>query len=169
METSHGSHFDILPGPLTFLHARKYIVSFSLNHWQTFATSVLDPHPPPVLPLLVMIRMTEAVIAELQVRGCAPLENFVFGIRLQLWPVFQKLMSENVTSLNKLAETASAAGGYFRRGPAVSDASVQAVCGNAYSRRLAYLTVTPSTPRSQITMRRYFPHSSYSQNRRMMP
>lgn len=60
-----------------------------------------------------MIRLSEDVIAEVQMRGCAPLESFVFGIRLQMWPVFQKLMTENVDALKKMADGSGA--GYFSR------------------------------------------------------
>ena len=68
----------------------------------------------------------ENTLAEVQIRGCAPLENWLFGLRLQFWPVFQKQMTEHVTSLNKLSD--SATGGYFRRATGPSDAVMQAVC-----------------------------------------
>ena len=92
---------------------------------QNLIQSVLDPLPP-VIPLLTMIRMTEEIMTEIQKRGCPPLENYVFGIRLQMWPLFQKSMTEQIDSLKRLAEGAS--GSYFRRAAETTDASVSSVC-----------------------------------------
>jgi vacuolar protein sorting-associated protein 52 len=86
--------------------------------------SVLEPLPPSI-PLLTMIRLTEDVILEVQKRNCPPVEFFVFGLRLQMWPVFQKSMAEHIDALKKLAEGASS--GYFSRAPTTTDASVTGV------------------------------------------
>lgn len=91
---------------------------------------MLDPAPP-VVPLLTMIRLTEDVMAEVQRRSCSPLETFIFTIRLQMWPVFQKAMADNVESLKKLAEGTTA--GYFRRGSTTTDATVLSVSIVCYS------------------------------------
>lgn len=72
-----------------------------------------------------MIRLTEDVIAEVQKRNCPPLESFVFGLRLQMWPVFQKAMSEHIEGLKRLAEGAST--GYFSRAATTTDTSVSNV------------------------------------------
>ena len=72
-----------------------------------------------------MIRMMENVLAEVQTRGCGPLESWLFGLRLQFWPVFQKQMSDHVTSLNKLTDPN--AGGFFSRVTLPSDETVQMV------------------------------------------
>jgi hypothetical protein len=72
-----------------------------------------------------MIRLTEDVIAEVQKRGCPPMESYVFGLRLQMWPVFQKAMTEHVEALKKLAEGASS--GYFSRTAATTDVLVSSV------------------------------------------
>lgn len=72
-----------------------------------------------------MIRLTEDVMVEVQKRGCSPLESYVFGLRLQMWPVFQKAMSEHIESLKRLAEGASS--GYFSRTISTTDASVSSV------------------------------------------
>ncbi|KAG2077273.1 Vps52-domain-containing protein [Suillus decipiens] len=95
------------------------------NNAQTFVTTVLEPMPPAV-PLLTMIRLTEAVIAEVQKRDCPPLENFLFAMRLQLWPAFQKIMSEHCNTLKKLAEGGTAS--YFNRAVLTTDASVANIC-----------------------------------------
>ena len=68
-----------------------------------------------------MVRLTEAVTAEVQKRQCSPLETFYFTMRLQLWPVFQKVISEHCDSLKKLSDRPS---GYFSKGPVTTDALV---------------------------------------------
>jgi hypothetical protein len=80
---------------------------------------------PPVIPLLTMIRLTEEVMGEIQKRGCQPLETFVFGLRLQMWPLFQKVMTDQIEGLKKVAE--GAGGGYFRRTTTTSDAAIATV------------------------------------------
>lgn len=103
----------------------KQIMDPVLEYCQTFVRSMLDPAPP-VVPLLTMIRLTEDVMAEVQRRSCSPLETFIFTIRLQMWPVFQKAMADNVESLKKLAEGTTS--GYFRRGSTTTDATVMSIC-----------------------------------------
>ena len=105
---------------------------------QTFLGSVIEPLPP-ATPLLTMVRLTEAVIAEVQKRQCSPLETFFFTMRLQLWPVFQKVVSEHCDSLKKLSERPS---GYFSKAPVTTDALVT----NA-SIESAYLIPTHPTAR----------------------
>ncbi|KAL5508210.1 VPS52 [Sanghuangporus vaninii] len=106
----------------------KQIMEPTLNYCQNFATVMLEPAPP-VIPLLTMIRMIENTLAEVQVRGCLPLESWLFGLRMQFWPVFQKQMTEHVASLNKLNEAGS--GGYFRRPAGPTDSLVQKI-GSRY-------------------------------------
>jgi len=100
----------------------KQIMEPTLTYCQAFTKSLLDP-PPPVIPLLTMIRLTENAIAEVQIRGCPPLENWLFGLRMQFWPVFQQSMTEHITSLTKLGE--SSGGGYFRRSVGLSNDAIQ--------------------------------------------
>ncbi|KAF7301810.1 Vacuolar sorting protein [Mycena indigotica] len=78
----------------------KQIMDPVLEYTQTFFNSVLDP-PPPVVPLLTIIRLTESVMTEVQKRACPPVESFVFTLRLKMWPVFQKAMTENIETLKK--------------------------------------------------------------------
>jgi len=84
---------------------------------------------PPVIPLLTMIRLTEDVVNETQRRGCAPLETVLFTMRLQMWPAFQKAMSDHVEQLKKYADgvSGSSVGGFFGRGVSTTDASVATV------------------------------------------
>lgn len=103
----------------------KQILDPVLEYCKTFVTTVLEPMPPAV-PLLTMIRLTEAVITEVQKRDCPPLENFLFTMRLQLWPAFQKIMSEHCDSLKKLAEGRITS--YFSRATSTTDASVANIC-----------------------------------------
>ena len=72
-----------------------------------------------------MIRLTEETMGEIQKRGCSPLESLVFGLRLQMWPLFQKSMTEQIDGLRKLAEGTST--GYFRRAVATTDQIVSLV------------------------------------------
>lgn len=65
-------------------------------------------------------------MGEIQKRGCQPLETFVFGLRLQMWPLFQKAMTDQIEGLKKAAEGAGA-GGYFRRASTTSDATIATV------------------------------------------
>lgn len=102
----------------TFWHEPRVLI----DH-QTLSTSFIDPAPP-VITLLIMIRILENTLSEVQLRGCGPLESWLFGLRMRFWPVFQKLMADHITSLQKLAESNTS--GYFRRS-STSDATVQAV------------------------------------------
>jgi vacuolar protein sorting-associated protein 52 len=77
---------------------------------------------PPIVPLLTMIRLVEDVIGDVQRRACGPLESFLFGIRLQMWPVFQKAMHENIEAIRKIASSGNI--GFFSKGPSTTDASV---------------------------------------------
>jgi len=85
---------------------------------------------PPIIPLLIMIRLTEDVVNETQRRACAPLETILFTMRLQLWPAFQRAVSDHVEQLKKYADGISnsgSVGGFFGRGVITTDASVATV------------------------------------------
>lgn len=121
METDLGSGFKLLPGIWMFTLP---FTLFTHVPSQTFATSVLEPSPPAV-PFLTMIRIIENTLAEVQTRGCVTLETWLFGLRMQFWPIFQKLMSEHVSSLNRLAEAGT--GGLFRRAAGPTDETIRLV------------------------------------------
>jgi hypothetical protein len=81
---------------------------------QTLITTLLTTAPTPTLPsLLAMIRLNDALLEETTSRSTTPLESFVFSQRMTLWPTFQKLMSANVESFKKVADTAGAGAGVF--------------------------------------------------------
>ncbi|TFK55898.1 Vps52-domain-containing protein [Heliocybe sulcata] len=105
--------------------AWKQIFDPTLDYCQTFVRTLLDPVPP-VVQLLTMIRLTEEVMAEVQKRDCPPLESFIFRLRLEMWPLFQKGMAEHVDAVKKLAEGATA--GFFSRGALTTDAQVATIC-----------------------------------------
>ncbi|EAU84667.2 hypothetical protein CC1G_00186 [Coprinopsis cinerea okayama7 len=102
----------------------KQVMDPVLEYCQTFVRSALDPMPP-TIPLLTIIRLTEEVVTEIQKRRCPPAETFIFGLRLQMWPIFQKAMHEHIESLKRLAEGTST--GYFSRSSPITDAVVAKV------------------------------------------
>lgn len=77
-----------------------------------------------VVPVLTMIRLNEAAYHEVCRRSCGPMETFMVGIRMSLWPLFQSEMGAHVESLKTLAD--SATGSMFARGN-VRDPVVRAV------------------------------------------
>ncbi|KXN83742.1 hypothetical protein AN958_00885 [Leucoagaricus sp. SymC.cos] len=102
----------------------KQIFDPVLEYCKTFVRSVLDPKPL-VIPLLTMIRLSEAVVTEVQKRRCPPGEHFIFSMLIQMWPVFREAMAENTEALKKLAEGTS--GGYFSRATVTTDAMLTAM------------------------------------------
>ena len=71
-----------------------------------------------------MIRLNEAVYREAGRRSCPPLEGFLVGARMKLWPLFQTEMGAHVESVKKLADAAT--GSMLVRGN-VRDPVVRAV------------------------------------------
>ncbi|KZP02599.1 hypothetical protein FIBSPDRAFT_969813 [Athelia psychrophila] len=102
----------------------KQVMDPILEYCQIFVKSTLDPAPP-LISLLTMIRLVEDVVTEVQRRNCPPLENYVFALRLQMWPVFQKAISEQIEALKKLAEGTTA--GYFGRAVSTTDLWVSSI------------------------------------------
>ncbi|KAA1466314.1 vacuolar sorting protein [Dentipellis sp. KUC8613] len=125
----------------------KQIMDPALEHTQNFVKASLEPLPS-VIPLLTMIRLTEEVMVEIQKRDCPPLETFVFGLRLQMWPLFQKMMTEQVDALKKLAEGASA--GYFRRAVETTDALVSTICKRYTTLFLSFVILTEQSEETMI-------------------
>ncbi|KAF8195726.1 Sac2 family-domain-containing protein [Mycena galopus ATCC 62051] len=121
----------------------KQIMDPVLEYTQTFVGTVLDPVPPAV-PLLTIIRLTEDVMAEVQRRACPPAESFIFTLRLKMWPVFQKAMTEHVDALRKLAEGASA--GYFSRAVATTNA----ICKRYVVMFNSFVTLTAQAEETMI-------------------
>ncbi|KAF8760169.1 Vps52 / Sac2 family [Rhizoctonia solani] len=101
----------------------KQIMEPRWNTARLETASALEPAPP-LIPLLTMIRLNENVYLEAERRGCGPLETFLLGQRLTMWPLFQKDMGVQVDSLKKLAE--NAVGGYLSRS-GIKDSAVQVI------------------------------------------
>jgi hypothetical protein len=78
---------------------------------QAFFKSVTEPvAPPATIPLLTMLRLNDGVLAELEARGCTPLESMVLGLKLGMWPLFQKQMDSHIDSVKRMADAASGTG-----------------------------------------------------------
>ncbi|KAI0320685.1 vacuolar sorting protein [Amylostereum chailletii] len=125
----------------------KQIMDPSLDHAQNFVKLALEPLPP-VIPLLTMIRLTEEVMNEIQKRNCPPLESFVFGLRLQMWPLFQKAMTDQVDGLKKLAD--GAGGGYFRRATVTTDSAVSLICKRYIVMFMSFVMLTEQSEETMI-------------------
>ncbi|KAF9653375.1 vacuolar sorting protein [Thelephora ganbajun] len=130
----------------------KQITDPAVEYTQTFVKSCMEPIPP-IIPLLTMIRLTEDVVNETQRRGCAPLETVLFTIRLQMWPAFQKAVSEHVEQLKKYADGVSSSGsigGFFGRGVSTTDASVVTICKRYVTIFEAFVTLTAQEEETMI-------------------
>ncbi|KAL4076112.1 vacuolar sorting protein [Scleroderma citrinum] len=127
-------------------HLWKQVFDPVLEYVKTFLASVIEP-PPPAISLLTMIRLTEAVTAEVQKRQCSPLETFFFTIRMELWPVFQKVMSEHCDSLKKIAEKPS---GYFAKSNPTTDAMVSNICRSYIVMFQSFVLLTSQTEETMI-------------------
>ncbi|KAJ7283936.1 vacuolar sorting protein [Mycena rebaudengoi] len=125
----------------------KQIMDPVLEYIQTFVGSALEPIPPAV-PLLTMIRLTEEVMGEVQKRACPPAESFLFGLRLKMWPVFQKAMTEHVDALKKLAEGATT--GYFSRAVATTDSVMTIICRRYVVLFNSFVTLTQQEEETMI-------------------
>jgi hypothetical protein len=98
----------------------------ALDYISTSFTSLLTPTPS-ALPLLTMIRLNERILNIAQERGTIPLEGFLQGQKMVLWPLYRKEMDNHIDSLKKLADEAEGKGlaGFMGRG--VRDQAVRGV------------------------------------------
>ncbi|KAJ4497821.1 vacuolar sorting protein [Lentinula lateritia] len=125
----------------------KQVFNPVLEYVQTFVKTVFEP-PPPILPLLTMIRLTEHVVTEIENRACPPGVTFMFSLRLQMWPVFQKLMNDNIEALKKLAEGSS--GGYFSRTTIITESTVKSICIRYIKIFIAFVILTEKEDETMI-------------------
>jgi hypothetical protein len=86
-----------------------------------------------------MIRLAEDAVAEIQRRQCSLEETYIFGLSLQMWPAFQKGMTEHIESVKKIAEGSST--GYFSRSSQTTDASVEKVRMRTWNTASSFLTI----------------------------
>ncbi|KAF8663429.1 hypothetical protein AX16_000999 [Volvariella volvacea WC 439] len=125
----------------------KQIFDPVLEYTQAFLRSTLDPTPPTV-PLLTMIRLTEDVATEIQKRSSPPVETFVYALRIQMWPIFQKTMSEHIEALKKLAEGGSLS--YFSRTSSITDSVVSEICNKYTALFNAFIGLTSHEEETMI-------------------
>lgn len=81
---------------------------------QSFITGLLEGSPPSTVGLLTMIRLNDAVFDSLITQSKCPtsqLESHLVGLKLQLWPLFQKDLDSQIDAMKKLAETAKGSTG----------------------------------------------------------
>ncbi|KAF8529060.1 Vps52-domain-containing protein [Hysterangium stoloniferum] len=126
----------------------KQIMEPALEYCQTFTRGILDP-PPPIIPSLTMIRLLENTLGEVQKRHCPPLETFILGLRLTLWPVFQKDMNAHVESVKKLVDGAGSAG-FLSSKPTVRDTLVQSVAHRYAVLFTSFVTLTENEEETMI-------------------
>ncbi|KAF8917919.1 Vps52-domain-containing protein [Mucidula mucida] len=124
----------------------KQVFDPVLQYIQNFVNSVVEPVPP-VIPLLTMIRLTEDVASEIEARSCPAAVTFIFGLRLNLWPVFQKAMSDHVESVKKLA---AGNAGYFSRAAALTETTVLHVCQHFVILFNAFVALTQQAEETMI-------------------
>ncbi|KAG8932947.1 hypothetical protein FRC02_000298 [Tulasnella sp. 418] len=117
----------------------KQIMDPAIQYCQTFIATTLDP-PPPVVPLLTMIKLNQNALEESQKRECYPLETFLIGLKLQMWPIFQKEMNAHIESLKKLVD--GSGGGLLTRGVVLKDSSIQLVAQRYTSLFTAFVALT---------------------------
>ncbi|EIN10314.1 Vps52-domain-containing protein [Punctularia strigosozonata HHB-11173 SS5] len=129
----------------------KQVMDPVMEYCQSFSKTILDP-PPATIPLLTLIRLTEDVMAEVQKRQpqCGPLESFIFTQRLQMWPIFQKGMSEHVDALKRLHEGTGAGLALFSRATPLTDAVVFTVCKRYVVMFGSFLSLTAQDDETMI-------------------
>ncbi|KAF5359016.1 hypothetical protein D9758_004735 [Tetrapyrgos nigripes] len=125
----------------------KQIFEPILEYVQTFVKTVIDPSPP-IISLLTMIRLTEKVLAEVENRECPPAVTFLFGIRLQMWPLFQKLMNENIEAVKKVAEGSGS--GLFSRTVVIAEGTVKHLCNRYVMLFTAFVSLTDQEEETMI-------------------
>lgn len=73
-----------------------------------------------------MIRLNDEIIATLVAdQCCPPMENYLIGIRLALWPLFQRVMGLQVDSLRRINGSVQNSGVNVFAKAAVKDSAVQ--------------------------------------------
>ena len=101
-----------------------------------------------------MIRLNDAVMAEASARGCIPMEGICMGLKLSMWPIFQKEMTAQVDSVKKLADAAIGGGfgAMLNKGP--KDSAVRQVC-EKYAEFFSYIVALSSDEDEAMVFTRY--------------
>jgi hypothetical protein len=74
-----------------------------------------------------MIRLNDDVLAEIEERGCIPLESVCTSLKLSMWPIFRKEMDAHLDSMKKLADAAAGTGFGAMLSKGVKDSVVREV------------------------------------------
>jgi hypothetical protein len=96
---------------------------------QSFVATLLDP-PPSALSVLAMIRLNDSIYQRLITESQCPvseMETYLIGVRLTLWPLFNKDLTGQWDAVRKLTASAAGTSSLFGAKTAVKDAVVQKV------------------------------------------
>lgn len=109
----------------------------SQDAMQNFVAALLTQSTPSLLSVLTMIRENDAIftalVGEDRSGKCPtlPMESHLMGMRIQLWPLFQKEMGVQTDSVKKLTDGSGSGGmvGFMggSRNTAVKDSVVASV------------------------------------------
>ncbi|BGP28658.1 Vacuolar protein sorting-associated protein 52 [Rhodotorula toruloides] len=131
----------------------KGVMDPAMEYSRNFVNALLDPTPPSPISLFSMIRLNDLLLSLLvsspsstpeppagspsPFPPCPSIEPHLIAIRMQLWPSFAKVMSNQVDSLRRINSSNAAAsgmGGMLSRatgggGTAVKDSVVKVIVG----------------------------------------
>ncbi|WVF67447.1 hypothetical protein IAT40_002203 [Kwoniella sp. CBS 6097] len=99
----------------------------ALESFTGFFQTVINPSPPPAIPLLTMIRLNDHLLSVADSRGAIPLLSYLTGWKMTLWPIYRKEMDAHVDSLKRLADEAEGKGLAGLMGRGVKDGTVREV------------------------------------------
>ncbi|KDN38262.1 hypothetical protein K437DRAFT_270609 [Tilletiaria anomala UBC 951] len=82
----------------------KQVMEPVLGHWTTFTKALLSSTPPPpLLSLLCMVKLNEALMAAATARGAASvLQGPLLTFKINAWPLIQRSFDEHIGSLRKM-------------------------------------------------------------------
>ena len=120
---------------LSFQYQCVKNIESSFQDLQNFTATLLTQSYPNALSILSMTRLNDSLVQQLigeDKSGACPtvgMEAHLIGIRLQLWPLFQKEMGTNIDSVKRLSEGTNSgmAGILGVRNTTVKDSVVTAV------------------------------------------
>ncbi|KAK4704423.1 vacuolar protein sorting-associated protein 52, partial [Phenoliferia sp. Uapishka_3] len=110
----------------------KSVLEPAQEYSRNFISALLEPTSPPTpVSMLCMVRLHEAVVASLVDGGrCPPMESFLIGVRMALWPTFSKVMNVQIDSVRKINGAGTSVVGAFTKAigaTTVKDSAVQII------------------------------------------
>lgn len=156
----------------------KKIFEPVIGTWLAFSRALLAPTPPPLMPLLCMIQLTDQLLNLATARGTASvLTGPLLQFKMEAWPLFQKQLQEEIETVARLAgETVSSAasssmmdfGGWMKSasatlgaasglGKTTVDQTTIALIATRYASlysQIAHLSSTARLPESLLSSRR---------------